>query len=710
MTTQKQTFCRICEPFCPMLAEVNNDGAVVKLMPNPDHPSGGTPCNKGLSWLQVHNDPDRLDYPLKRQNARTEDIGDFAPISWDQSFAEIGEKLRAIRDKHGPNSIALYFGNPTGFDSRALVMVDSLRQHIGTTMIFNPISQDYSNKSYGAGVIYGSPTLWMVPDLYNTDYFLCIGSNPKVSHFALISVPNDNGDTLKNIKKRGGKVRFVNPRKIESSTPNTGDTLQIKPGTDVYFLAALLHEIHVAGRFDTALIERYGKNIDGLIDFISAYPADKVATITGIDTATIKQVAAELMNAKSAAIYTSTGVNQGRQGLLAYWLTEMLNFTTGNLGREGGMYLPDGFHRLDMPLPDKNNSVETSMGHLAMGHNYNPLPATVLPDLINNGDIKALIMVFGNPLLSTPAEDKLRKSFEKLEVMVATDINRTDTVEMCDYILPATDWLERADINFFANGAQLRPYVQYTDPIVPPKESRKNDWWIMARLAQEFGPSDLFEAELANDGFATINQLLSVKELSTDTLNSLPQKTALIEQSPKISVYETALMHKDGKIDCCPTVFTEAGLFERCHTIFKELMAEPEGTLKLITMRTIHMHNGWLSNMPVFRKGTLRDNSLNISETEAHKYGLFNGDAVRLYNQYGSLKTHVTINHDLRAGVVAMTHGFGHKKAHHLKTASKSPGINVNVLTPTGADTHEPLSYMTWMTGIPVQIEKLTAS
>lgn len=573
-------------------------------------------------------------------------------------------------------------------------------------MIFNPLSQDFSNKSYAAGEMYGSPSIWMAPDLYNTEYLLCIGSNPKVSHWSLVSVPNDNGDTLKQIKARGGKVRFVNPRKIESSTPETGETLRIKPDTDVYFLAALLNEINVRGGFDQALIERYGKNVDGVLDFAAKYPAERVATVTGIDADTIREVAVEYMAADGAAVYISTGVNQGRQGTMAFWLSEMINFLTGNLGKEGGTYLPDGFCRTDGPLPEKEISIETSVGTLTLAHNYNPLPTTVLPELINNGDIKALVVLTGNPLLSVPAEAKLRDAFRKLEVMVATDIMPTDTVEMCDYVYPATDWLEREDINLFSNGAQLRPYVQHTETLVAPKHERRDDWWILCKLALEMGLSELFERELNENGFSTLNQMLASRDLSTDKISQMPHRTAMIEQSPKSTVYEKAIFHQDGKINCCPPNFAEAGLQNRCEQIFIQLQNEGPDTLKLVSMRTIHMHNGWLSNVPMFRKGINNANPLNISGSDAERLGLFDGDAIRVYNDYGSVETQVLINNDLRPGAVAMTHGFGHKKAFGLKVASNKPGANYNQLIPTGADTHEPRSYMAWMTGVPVKVER----
>ncbi|MCK9504276.1 MAG: molybdopterin-dependent oxidoreductase [Porticoccaceae bacterium] len=707
MTVEKQTFCRICEPYCPMLAEIDGSGKVTKLKPNPDHPCQGTPCNKGLSFLEVHNDPDRLNYPLKRKNPRTEDKGDFERISWKQSFAEIGEKFRDIRDRHGADSIAVVVGNPIGFNARLFMLLAKFIGDLGSKMVFNALTQDLSNKSYGAGLIYGSPSMWMAPDLYNTDYLLCIGSNPKVSHWTLISVPNDNGDTLKRIKQRGDKVRFVNPRKIESSTEETGDTLLIRPGTDAYFLAAVLHEIFRKNKIHAACVAEYGKNIDGLRSFVADFSPEKVSPVVGVAAETIRQVADELTLAKSAAVYTATGVNQSRQGLITYWLAEMLNFVTGNLGREGGVYKPNGFCSMDPPLPETEIAVNTSLGTFYHGHNYNGLPTTILPDLINNGDIKAMIIITGNPLNSLPGEDRLRQAFEKLDCMVALDIYRTDTVELCDYVLPGTDWLERQDINMFGNGIQLRPYVQYTDAMVKAAAERKDDWWVMANLGVELNPDSPLKEELNENGFVFINQLLAESDLSIAKLAAMPFHTKMIEPDKKASTLDKCLMHKDKKINCCPEIFSTSGLLDRCHAIFEELLAEDKNSLKLVSMRTIHMHNGWLANMPMLRKGILSANPLNISPADAVKYNLYDGDPVKAYNKYGAVETVVLINEELPEGAVALTHGFGHGKAYSLKVASAKPGVNYNKLAPTGLDAFEPLSYMCWLSAIPINIEKI---
>ena len=96
MGNVKKTFCRICEPACPLQARVNEAGEITELSPDPGHPLGGIPCNKGLKFLDLHNDPDRLNWPLKRSNEKSAESAEFERIDWDVAFTEIAEKIRAL--------------------------------------------------------------------------------------------------------------------------------------------------------------------------------------------------------------------------------------------------------------------------------------------------------------------------------------------------------------------------------------------------------------------------------------------------------------------------------------------------------------------------------------------------------------------------------------------------------------------------------------
>ena len=707
MSHEKRTFCRICEPFCPMVAEINEQGKVSKLKPDPDHPIGSKPCVKGLSFLELHNDPDRLNWPLKRRNPRSEPKGVFDRVSWDEAISESAAKLVELQQRYGKDAVAIYIGNPNSFDARAqMACYYALPAGLETKSIFTAGTQDCNNKVITEMAMYGSSTFF-VPDLRNTSYFLCIGANPKASHWTWVGVPNDGGQILKDIKSRGGKVLFVNPRRIESSTPETGETLQIKPDTDLYFLAALSHEVQRLGGFDEELLKKHGKHVEDYKQFIGRWPAGRVEGVTGIPASRIREVAADLVAADGAACYLSTGVNQGRQGTLSFWLVQMLNFATGNLGREGGTYKATGIAD-PQPAQVITHHADTPDGVMPMW-GLGALPGVLLPEIFEQNDVRALVCVGGNPLLSMSGELNLREAFRKLEFILCVDIMPNATTELADYVLPAADWLEREDTTAFSwvLGTQLTPHVQYTEAMEQPTAERRIDWWIVSRLLQAMGlPSGLDEPD-HRSGFKAIDEMLSNRGLSVEQLRKMPHQTAFVPEAPKATLFDRCLVHEDGKIDCYPEIFVRSGLHDRCEEIFEQLRCEPAHTLKLISMRTTYMHNSWMANAPSLRRGHLSDNRLRMSPLDADKRELFDGDWVRAFTDYGSMTCRIDIRDDMREGVVAMTHGYGHGGATAMKVASSKPGANCNRLLPTGSKTYEPLSYMSWMCGVPLKVEKL---
>lgn len=206
-----------------------------------------------------------------------------------------------------------------------------------------------------------------------------------------------------------------------------------------------------------------------------------------------------------------------------------------------------------------------------------------------------------------------------------------------------------------------------------------------------------------------IDSLLSARGLSIADMRSQPSQTVTFSQGLRSSVFERCLKHEDAKVDCFPAKFAEVGLIERCEEIFKELESESRDSLKLVTLRTPHIQNSWFSNLPVFRRGKRVTNPLYMCEQDAALRGLCTGDAVKVSTAHGSVDTQVCISDEVRQGTVAMSHGFGHQHSFGLRLASTLPGANYNALLPTGMGSYEPLSHMSWMSGVPVSVEKLTS-
>jgi anaerobic selenocysteine-containing dehydrogenase len=705
MSTLKPTFCRVCEPSCGLIAEVEND-RLIRLMPDKDHPvTKGFACHKGINYQGIHQDPDRLNVPLKRSNDKQQ-AGQFATLSWEKAVADIAEKIRQIQQQYGHDAVAGYVGNPTAFNALAGQAMGSFFTQLQTRRLFNSGTQDCSNKFAGAEAVFGTSTLHPVPDFAHTKYALIFGENPKVSHMSFVSMANPMAQ-LRQAKKNGAIIRFVNPRQIESATPATGDVLQIKPDTDLYLMAALLHEIDKAGLFKADVIAQHGKHIDELRAFIQPYTAETVAPVVGIDANTIRQTALDFARAETACAHMSTGVNMGRQGTLCYWLLQMLSFVTGNLDKRGGNLYSLGFYPAAKAGAVKSLEKEhvffsSEFGELRLIRGS--LPGNLLPDMIleAKNPIKALIVIAGNPLLSMGGEARIRQAFEKLELLVVIDLVRNATGELADYLLPCADMLERRDLNICGLGMQSEPFVQYTDAVVPAAHERKEEWWILGKLEQALGLHSLFSENENPNPFGRLNKMLGYANLTLQQVQDAPQQTVPLPPIPTGRFYSDWVQTDDKKVDCCPPLFAEA--ITQAHAIFRELQQEPADQLKLINLRTNYMHNSWFHNLPELKREHQQDNGLHMSPEDVQQRGLQDGQLIEVRNRWGRIVTKVKVDDTLRPGVVAMTHGWGHQKSHGLKIANRYPGTNANVLLPTGPGSYEKLSNQAFMTGVPVVV------
>lgn len=695
-----KTFCRLCEVNCGLEATVDGDQRMIALRPDKSHPvSAGFACHKGLLALEVHRDPDRLNVP----NRRTAD-GEFLPASWDDAIGDIALRLKALIDQHGPESVAVYMGNPSAFNALGAVAAGIFAQSLGIKRFFFAGTQDCTNKFAISEILYGSAEIHPIADLDHSDYVLMMGTNPRISKMSFLSTP-DPVQALRSARDRGAKIRFVNPLAIKDLS-DVGDTLQIRPDTDAYFLAALLCEIDSTCGFDEDALRGAGSgagilHLDRLRDFIHAYPIDRVAELVGIPAETIREVAREFASAKSAAIHISTGVNMGQQGALAYWLVQMLSLVTGNLDRRGGNIVA-ARAMPGIPMAEEPPIEETKWGSYRPSRGATP-PGSLIADMIRDDEkpIRALLVIAGNPLLSIGGEDRMREAFADLDLLVSIDFYRNATGELADWVLPAADWFEREDLNFFVQGVQRKPYLQWTDRVVAPTHERKEDWWILSRIQQEMGLPSLFDLP-GDDALMTLwNGRLEENGYSLARLREAEGGVILIPDTPHGHFLES-VRGAEG-FDCCPDALLTT--IERASTVFEGLEAEASNQLKLITRRTHHMLNSALQNMKVLKtEAGSRKNPLFMNPADAASRSLAEGQHVRVRNDHGELIAELAFDPHLRVGVVAMSHGFGNDRTPGMPVAQAHPGVNVNRLSPSGAGSFDPISGMEHLTGIAVDV------
>ncbi len=704
MKMEKKTFCRVCEPACGMIAVVE-DGELTALKPDKEHPiTKGFVCHKGIYGLDIHNDPDRLKVPLKRNAA-----GGFDETTWDVVIPEIAEKLNAILEQHGRGAIGGYRGNPMAFNALFGPSYGALMGQLGAMKQFSSGTQDCTNKFAGSGAVFGTQTLHPVPDIANTDFLMLIGENPAISHMSFVSIADPMGE-IRAAEERGADIVYINPRTIESGR-FAGETVHIRPDTDVYFLAALINEIKAQGGVDEEALALRGKYFDDLFAFAANYPAERVEKVTGIPPSTVTDLARRIGEAPSAAIHMSTGVNMGRQGTLAYWLVHMVSLITGNLGRTGGNFYGTGFYnraskagkvRLDVedivdgpygPMRDRNSPL--------IG-----LPGNLMPDYIMDPDepIRAMFITGGNPVLSVGGEAKMREALASLELLVCVDIYRNASAEHAHYVLPVAGAFERSDINLTGLGLQYRPSIQYTEAVVEPQFERKPEWWIFEKIAEAMGFKSRFddkEIDLEAELWAKTDAMLRSRDHS---VAELKEEGTIVFEPPRPEELFDHVQTDDGLIDCYPQSF--ASSIRRLHDIFVELAAEPVDQLKLITKRDANMMNSWYANVEKLKRKERGQNYLFMHPDDGEKRQLKEGQTVRVESRDGEIEIELKLSDDLMPGVVAVTHGWGHQNSGGMRFARATPGVNINSLLPSGPNSFEPISNQAHMTGIAVDVRR----
>lgn len=721
MTSTHFTFCRVCEAACG-LKVTTRDNRILSVEPDDEHVvTAGFVCSKGIRFKDVHDSPDRLKTPMKRTGDTWEAIG------WSQALQEIGARVKQIRQQHGANSIGLYMGNPAAFSLTHPVFCQAFLWGLDSEHFYSAGSQDCNNKFAVTQRVYGSPALQPIPDFDHVDCFIIVGSNPAVSHMSFLSVTRPI-ERLKAIEEKGGKVYFVNPRKTESAR-RVGEQVFIRPGTDVFFLLAFLHELVASGGIRHDAIDRHMKNWPAVAQLARAWSPERTERVTGIDAAQLRTMVARYRTANGAALYCSTGVNQGPHSTLAYWILNVINAVSGNLDRRGGMLVARGL--VDAPRLAKLTGIGERRTRSRIGQFESVMdgfPAGILPDEIftpGPGQVRALFVSAGNPLLSCPNTERMEKALGELELIVSVDLFRNETGNLAHYLLPATSFFERPDLPMPANGFQPEPYLQWSDAVVKPEGEQRDEWWIYSELARACG-TRLFGQQVPGAFFADLffrlnRQLeklpllgerlrfrtewmmqalvLGSRQITPARLRRHPHGVRLQPNRPQDFLGKRVLT-RDGRIDLAPAEFI-AETFALEARFAQELAGRDQ--LKLISKRERFTHNSWMHNLEEFVKNR-PTNFLYLHPEDAQRAQLADGDLARVSTPTGSVEVPVKVTDDMMPRAVALPHGWGHQQADGLHIACQTTGVNANRLAADGPDALEKFAGMVLLNGMTVDV------
>ena len=715
MTDEKVTYCRICEPLCGMVASVD-DGRLVKLRPDREHPlSAGFACPKGIAMTDVQNDPDRVVHPLRRRAD-----GSFERVTWPEALDEIGERLGRIRDQHGGEAVGWYMGNPAAFSYSHPLWVKGFLDGLGSPHWYTASSQDVSNRFAASHFLYGSPFLVPIPDLARTDFLLMVGANPLVSHGSVLSAPRVK-DQLRAITARGGRIVVVDPRRSE--TAREFEHLAVHPDSDAWLLLSLLEVILAEELEDREAIARQSRGVDALREICADHPPETTEGLTGVPAPEVRALARDLAEAERAAVYGRTGSCLGRHGTLVSFLLDALNVVTGNLDREGGAMFGDppvDFSRLaEMIGAGTYAKVRSRVGDLP--EVLGSLPASLMAKEITTpgrGQIRAMFFSAGNPVLSVPNGPELEAALGELELSVAIDLYVSDTARHCDFVLPATTFLEREDFPLPFLALFSTPFIQMTEPVVEPRGEARQEWEVIEEIAARIGvvPSSswplrqlgrvgvkltprrlvdlLLRTGPAGDLFGLRRGGLSLKKLAKS-----PHGIVLAEHLAA-RVLPKQIRHRDRRVRLDPPeIIAEA---ER----LGDRSDDPAFPMRLIGLRELRSHNSWMHNAPLLMRGGRR-HAARVHPADAEELGIPDGGRCRIASAHGAIEIEATATDEVKRGTVAVPHGWGHSGGWRL--AAAAGGANVNVLASSAPADLERLAGMAHLNGIPVRLEPIAA-
>ncbi|MGZ4712845.1 MAG: molybdopterin-dependent oxidoreductase [Acidimicrobiia bacterium] len=743
--------CPLCEATCGLELHLDDDTLTLVRGDKEDVFSRGYLCPKGTALKQLDADPDRIRLPLVKRD------GAFVEVSWDEAFAEIEARLVPILEQHGRDAVGVYMGNPSAHNLANMVYNRVLNQSLGTTNLFSASTVDQMPKQVSAGLMFGGALSVPVADVDRMEYLVIMGANPYASNGSLMTAPDLPG-RLEALRARGGRVTVIDPRRSQTAE-KSDEHLFIRPGTDAHFLFGVVNVLVTEGLVALGRCDGLVDGLDDVTRLAASFPPETVAPVCGIDAATIRRIARELAASPRAGVYGRIGTCTQEFGTLASWLVDVVNILAGNLDVEGGMMFnrpATGGGPIGGRATGKGRGVRLGRRHSRvkqLPEFFGEYPVVTLADEIETpgqGQIRALITVAGNPVVSTPNAGRLDRALMQLDFMVSVDIYRNETTRHADVILPAPRVLTKGHYDLALYSLAIRNVANYSPPLVPLAEYERPEWETLLRLAAiAAGQGGSEEAAAALDDFA----LQSVVQKGVDrpdgplagrdageivaavsaggrrgpermldfmlrtgpygdqfgapgyedglTLAKLEANPHGIDLGALEPRLPEVLRTPSGKIELAP----EAVVADVRTRLVPSLDRVHDGEMVLVGRRDLRSNNSWMHNVEVLVKGKPRC-TLQIHPDDAARFGVVDGAPTRVRSRVGEVELPAEVTNGIMPGVVSIPHGWGHAgEGIALGVANRYAGVNSNLLA--DGELMDPLSGNAVLNGIPVTVEAL---
>ena len=714
MTRTAFRTCPLCEAGCGLEITLRDTPAgeeVTRIRGDQaDVFSKGYICPKGSTLKQLHEDPDRVRRPLVKRD------GQFVEATWDEAFEEIERRLLPLLEEHGRQACAAYLGNPSAHSTAGMLYGRAVLRALGSTNIFSASTVDQRPKEISAALMFGGGLNVPVPDVDRTDHLLMLGANPFASNGSLATAPDWPG-RLERLVERGGTLVVVDPRRSRTAEMAT----------------------------------EWVTGLDEVLALCEEFTPEAVAGAVGVEPDLIRRLARDLAAAPSACVYGRIGTTTAEFGTLTSWLVDVLNVLTGNLDRPGGAMFTRAAAGASNTRGKPRFGRETRLHRHAsrvrqLPETMGELPVVALAEEIDtpgDGQIRALITIAGNPVLSTPNGGRLDAALETLDFMVSVDIYVNETTRHADVILPSPSALQKDHYDLALLQLALRNVTNYSEAVLPLGEDELDEWEVLARLAlvlQGMGaggepamvddlmidglvrasvgdetspihgrePEEVLRALDPRRGPARIIDFMlrtgpygegfgaDPDGLSLDVLLANPHGVDLGALEPRLP---DVLRTPDGMIALAPAL-----LVADVDRLRDGLDGRRDHRFVLIGRRQLRSNNSWMHNVQVLVKGKPRC-TLQLHPDDADELGLASGDPARVRSRVGEVVVPVEVTDAIRPGVVSIPHGWGHDRPGiRMAVAGEHAGVNSNLLA--DEELFDPISGNAVLNGIPVDVAR----
>ncbi len=725
--------CPLCEAMCGLEVQVT-DGQVTRIRGDRDDVwSKGYLCPKGTALGALHHDPDRIRVPM----IRTGDT--WQEVDWETAFTRCDELLAGVIERHGKEAISCYIGNPTAHNF-------SLGRYVGLfiglsalPVVYSAGTVDQWPKNLTSALLYGG--MWSIPtpDVPRTDYWIIMGGNPQASQGSLLACADILGE-LDAIRERGGKVVVIDPRRT-GTADRADEWIPILPGTDAAFLLAMVNVLFADDLVQLGEVADLLDGVDAVRAVATEFTPEAVEATTRVPAETIRRITHEFASTPRAALYGRIGTCNQEFGTLTSWLVDVVNILTGHFDTPGGIMFgkPIAWGVNSLPNPELADGVQIGKWKSrvrGIPEVLGQVPVSCLAEEIDTpgpGQIRALVTIAGNPVISAPGAARLDAALGDLECMISIDNALNETTRHAHVLLPGLSALEQPHFDDLISMWQVRSAARFTNAVFDAGD-RPAEWEILTRLGAmcagirnadiDVGAFDdgffaaLAEAKGADPAVAMREsagsgpiRLLDLQirtgpwgdrygEVADGlTLQSFRDAEHGIDLGPMVPRVREIIETPNGRIDLAPDLVL-ADVPRLCAR-----MARATDGLLLTSRRHLRSNNSWMHNVKILVKGKDRCTLL-IHPDDAIRSGVATGELARVSSEAGEVEITVEVSDEMMPGVVSMPHGWGHDKADtRMAVAREHAGVNNNLLALP--EFYDPLSNNAAVNGIPVEVRGL---